>query len=199
VFRTVYQKELEKQEAQVVAQAKAKHKKKQAGAEDDSYQDQQRHYRANTATLAGSDVWIATVQISLITKTPIVSTLFWFQKQQKLQNARVAAADKSGTTYLGPTPLSLFVTEKAAAVDGQIDALLTDVSLSADSVWAPVFQSLPSTLRASATQLIVEIVSAVKSAWHHRIMCRVQAMPLLVLFLVVAPFNQKDPIRVFFV
>jgi hypothetical protein len=99
------------------AKARAKAKAVALGRDDeqDDFEKRRREFRSNSVALSGDKRFLAMVRISVICKFPVIRSMFWAQKAVAAQNKTTLQSRLEGQTYMGPTPLSIFVTYKVAS------------------------------------------------------------------------------------
>ncbi|CAK0906513.1 unnamed protein product, partial [Prorocentrum cordatum] len=194
VFAKVWQKDVAAAKSAQPAEAGGGPR---VGADEDAqYKAEQRTYRLTSVSCTNSRLWNAQVLISLVAKGPLSEFLNWAQKAVGKNNQLLKAADKLGTTYVGPTPLSELVGSKSNDIYQKICALLTSTAMDEDTVWGPLWESLQHReVRASACALIVRLVLAEAASWEHRVRTKVTSFPLLLLRMVEQPPHEFDPVR----
>ncbi len=154
--------------------------------DDQKYQAEQKAYRANAITRTSSCLWRAMVVISNVAKSVLVQCLYWMQKQQGQHDNNLRAAVCAGRNYMGPTPLSNFVTYKAAELFNGLCSLASPEAMQDPGRWGPVWDILPPERYPEALCLILSLVLRGVASWKHRLMARVSSLPLRLLVLAEA-------------
>ena len=139
------------------------------------------------------NLWAASVFISYTTKQPITVYLYSAQKQ-KGEYER-AVADCKPITYLGPTPLSTLVTQKAANVRQELERLFDSEESGDGGAWATVWNLVPNDYVAQARCLIVTLLLRAIAGWTARVIERADAFPLLFLKVVQDPPSTESASR----
>ena len=88
-------------------------KKTSAQEEDEEDQTQVRNYRKTAVRATANPAFVAMVMISKVAKSPVLHFMSSMEKCIKKFNEDELEAHNNGMAYLGPTPLSGFVCEKA--------------------------------------------------------------------------------------
>ena len=105
----------------------------------------------------------------------------WLQKAEKENNKNNEMADRATTEYLGPTPMSMLVTDVAVKINNEIDALLYDAAWRDPEKFGGV-ESLVSAIQfPKARQLAVTLIFVVRANWELRIMMKTSTWPCLFL------------------
>ena len=160
-----------------------------------SYKAKQRTYRLNAIACSTSPFWRVMVLISHRVKAPFIRCLNVCQKNEENFNIAVGEAVKRGENYMGPTPLSMFVTTLADSIMQSIVALTSATAMTDKDLWGGVWAMLPQESFPNAACLILTCVLRAAASWQMRAMNQVATFPLLFLQLVQASADKVDPRR----
>ena len=164
--------------------------------EEAAFQRRCRNQRRNARFLVQDRHFHMMVYISYKIKQPVRHMMHWMDREVKRHNERVRAAAATESTYLGPTPVSLFVCEQAHVIQRETRELLCNERFQADDGWAPVLRMcLSAAERGQCSQLIVELASMEAAAYDFRIMDAVDSFPLQFLYLLQTGPGVRDPRR----
>ncbi|CAK0813601.1 unnamed protein product, partial [Prorocentrum cordatum] len=161
--------------------------------EEAAFKADQKNYRFTARACTNSNLWIATVAISLLSKRPLTIFLFWAQKQKKEYEACVRAARPAA--YLGPTPLSLLVTVKADRVYADLQALLAEGAEESLDTWGALWHLVPDEEVPRARLLIVSLVLRALAGWRARVLERTESYPLRLLRALEDPSGAASELR----
>ena len=129
---------------------------------------------------------------------PYVHMLLWLQKAKQEHNAKCLECQSAGRDYLGETPYSLFVIEKANTFRREIGALLDEDALTNNAYFGKVWQLLPADDAVHRQQALTLIVSGVlrgAAGWHYRVSNQTRGPMLYLLSLLMVPHDTVDETR----
>ena len=157
------------------------------------FQEQQFKFRERAAHAVISSRFKAMLVVSHVVKATLIHFLQWGEKRVREYNKAKAEATLEGRSYLGPTPLSKFVSTTALKMNSDILGLL---SIEAEeTLFAKAFMMIPQVLYGQLRELIIKLVLTVAVHWHIRMLSRVSSLTLQLLLIVETLPDVEDPVR----
>ena len=165
------------------------------GADEDAeFKARMRTMKRNSVFMVGSREFDMIVNISHISKGPLMHCMHWLEKASKVWNKRVEAAAAEDRTYLGSTPASEFVAHKEAEIRHNISELLSPPKLR-EKWGAVVHIACTDEERSACLGLIVEAVLLVGASLGFRCTSIGTSLPLTLLLMLEVAAHIKDTRR----
>lgn len=170
-------------------------KKPPGREEQEQYEKEQKQLRDLATEATNNLLFMIMVDIAIASKAPLVRFMAWVQKAVKEQRKRVKDAKKAGVEYLGPTPLSQFVTTKFEEIKLDALKLVHDEASGDDPIVKAVMGGLPDELVPAAQELFMTLILLFLAQWEFRYGEKVRSFPLRMLHLCELPATEDHPVR----
>ena len=155
---------------------------------DEESRERAKAYRTTSVRLLQDRFFMAKVLCSNVSQRPLTHFMNWVQKMHAIEHKRLHDEEVS---LSGPAEQMLLqlVTFKAAEIQDEISAQLSQAASDDDGIWGQLWKCIPAEKFKHARALVILLVVHSAAQWKMRIMDRVSSFPLLLLACCSEPYD----------